>query len=161
MCVQQVVKENSASPEVNDALNNEDIISVVQVAPSISVTIGEEFGLPPGTDVSGRLVTALKRLGFKYVFDTVFGADLTIMEEATEFLERFQKNQNLPLITSCSPGWIKFVESEFPNLIPNLSSCKSPMSMQGAIIKSFWAEQMNIPSKKIYSVAIMPCVAKI
>ena len=160
VCPTSALKENSASPEVNDALNNEDIISVVQVAPSISVTIGEEFGLPPGTDVSGRLVTALKRLGFKYVFDTVFGADLTIMEEATEFLERFQKNQNLPLITSCSPGWIKFVESEFPNLIPNLSSCKSPMSMQGAIIKSFWAEQMNIPSKKIYLSAIIPCVCE-
>lgn len=160
VCPTGALKENSASAEVQDALNNDELVTVVQVAPSISVTIGEEFGLEPGTDVSGKLVTALKRLGFQYVFDTVFGADLTIMEEANEFVKRFLSGKNLPLITSCSPGWIKFLETEFPDLIPNLSTCKSPMSMQSAIIKTYWAKQKNISPKDIYSVAIMPCVAK-
>jgi NADH-quinone oxidoreductase subunit G/NADP-reducing hydrogenase subunit HndD len=160
VCPTGALKERSASAEVSDALTNPEMTAVVQVAPSISVTIGEEFGIPPGQDLSGKLVTALKRLGFKYVFDTVFGADLTIMEEGSELIRRIQKKQPLPMISTCSPGWIKFMEHEFPDMIPYMSTCKSPMSMQGAIIKSFWAKKVNIDPKKIFQVAIMPCSAK-
>jgi iron-only hydrogenase group A len=159
-CPTGALKEKSALAEVRDAMQNKDLHVVVQIAPSISVTIGEECGLPPGTDVTGKLVTALKRLGFEAVFDTVFGADLTILEEAAELIRRIKSKKTLPMISTCSPGWIKFMEHEFPDLIPNMSTCKSPMSMQGAIIKSFWAKQKNIDPKTIYQVAIMPCMAK-
>ena len=133
---------------------------MVQVAPSISVTLGEEFGYEPGQDVTPKLVTALRRLGFEAVFDTVFGADLTIMEEANELVKRIKEGKPLPMISTCSPGWIKFMEHEFPDLIRNMSTCKSPMSMEGAIIKSFWAHQKGIDPKTICHVAIMPCMAK-
>jgi iron-only hydrogenase group A len=160
VCPTGALKESSAAAEVMDALTNPDIIPVVQVAPSISVTIGEAFGIPAGTDVTGKLVTALRRLGYKYVFDTVFGADLTIVEEGSELIRRITQKKTLPMISTCSPGWIKFMEHEFPDLIPYMSTCKSPMSMQGAMIKSFWAKQKNIDPKIIYQVAIMPCMAK-
>lgn len=160
VCPTGALKEHSAQAEVLDAIQNPKVMPVAQVAPSISVTIGEEFGIPAGTDVTGKLVTALKRLGFKYVFDSVFSADLTIMEEAHELVERIKGGKTLPMITTCSPGWIKFMEQFFPDLIPHFSTCKSPMSMQGAIIKSAWAKNANVDPKSIYQVAIMPCMAK-
>lgn len=163
VCPTAALKERSALAEVTDVFNSGELVPVVQVAPSISVTIGEAFGFPAGTDVTMQLVTALRRIGFKYVFDTVFGADLTILEESNELVSRLTskgKKGVLPLISTCSPGWIKFMEHEFPDLIPHMSTCKSPMSMQGAIIKSFWAKKMNLDPKSIFQVAIMPCMAK-
>ena len=113
-----------------------------------------------GTNVQGKMVTALKKLGFDKVFDTNTGADFTIMEEANEFIERFTENNNIPMITSCSPGWIKFIEMNYPELLPHLSTCKSPHQMFGALIKTYYAEKENIDPKKIYMVSVMPCIAK-
>jgi len=133
---------------------------VVQVAPAIRATIGEAFGLPMGTPVTGKLVTALRRMGFDEVFDTNYSADLTIIEEATEFLSRVQSGENLPLLTSCSPGWVNFLEKFYPEMIPHCSTCKSPMQMMSALIKTYYAEKKGLDPKDIYVVAIMPCVAK-
>ena len=133
---------------------------VVQTAPSVRAVLGEEFGLPIGTSVTGKMITALRMLGFDKVFDTDFSADLTIMEEGNEFLERLTKGENLPLITSCSPGWIKYCEHHYPELIDNLSTCKSPQQMFGALVKTYYAEHENIDREKIFSVSIMPCTAK-
>jgi len=132
---------------------------VVQTAPSIRAAIGEGFGLPPGTPATGRMVTALRRLGFDAVFDTDLGADLTIIEEAHELLTRLKEGP-LPMITSCSPGWINFLEKFYPELIPHASTCRSPMSMMSALIKTYYAKKKGIDPKKIYVVAVMPCVAK-
>ncbi|MBQ4267453.1 MAG: iron hydrogenase small subunit, partial [Clostridia bacterium] len=129
-------------------------------APSIRVTLGECFGMPIGTDVTGKMFAALRRLGFDKVFDTNFAADLTIMEEATELLDRVKNGGVLPMITSCSPGWIKYCEHYYPTELDHLSTCKSPMQMQGAITKTYYAEKMGIDPKDIVSVAIMPCTAK-
>ena len=133
---------------------------VVQPAPAVRATIGEEFGYPVGTSVTGKLATALRRLGFAKVFDTDFGADLTIMEEGTELLGRLQNGGALPMITSCSPGWINYCETFYPEFIPNLSSCKSPHEMEGAMIKTYYAEKAGIDPKDIYVVSVMPCTAK-
>ncbi len=152
--------EKSSTDAVWEALADPDKHVVVQIAPSIRAAIGEGFGMKVGTPATGQTVTALRRLGFDRVFDTNFGADLTIMEEANEFLQRVKKNENLPLLTSCSPGWVKFLEHFYPEFIPNASSCKSPMSMLSALTKTFYAEKEGIDSKKIVNVAIMPCVAK-
>ncbi len=133
---------------------------VVHIAPSIRAAIGEGFGLAPGTPATKQTVTALRRLGFDQVFDTNFGADLTILEEAHEFALRLKANTKLPLLTSCSPGWIKFLEHFYPELIPNASSCKSPMSMLSVLLKTFYAEKNNLKPEDIYVVAIMPCTAK-
>ena len=160
VCPTGALLARSIQSEVQENILNPDIITTVQVAPSISATIGEEFGFAPGTDVSGKLVTALKRMGFDAVFDTVFGADLTIMEEGNELTKRLTNGGTMPMISTCCPAWIKFMEQEYPDLIPNMSTCKSPMSMQGAIIKSFWANKTNTNPKKIFQVAIMPCMAK-
>ena len=122
--------------------------------------LGEEFGYPIGTQVEGKMVTALRRLGFDKVFDTDFAADLTIMEEANEFLDRVKNGGTLPLITSCSPGWVKYCEYYYPDMIPNLSTCKSPQQMFGAVLKTYYAEKMGIDPKNIVSVSIMPCTAK-
>lgn len=116
--------------------------------------------MPIGTNVTGKMVTSLKRLGFNKVFDTNTGADFTIMEEANEFIERFSANDNLPMITSCSPGWVKYIEMNYPELLPHLSSCKSPHQMFGAILKSYYAQKEGIDPKKIYVVSVMPCIAK-
>jgi NADP-reducing hydrogenase subunit HndD len=132
----------------------------VQTAPAVRAALGEEFDMPIGTAVTGKMVTALKRLGFNKVFDTNTGADFTIMEEGTEFINRLKENKNLPLITSCSPGWVKFAEHNFPELLDNLSTAKSPMSMFGALIKTYYAKQEGIDPSKIFSVAVMPCTAK-
>lgn len=133
---------------------------VVGVAPSIRVGLGEEFGMPIGTNVEGKMVESLKRLGFDRVFDINFAADLTIMEEGTEFINRFTKGGTLPMITSCSPGWVKFIEHYYPDLLGNLSTCKSPMGMFGASVKTFYAEKFGIDPKDIVTVAVMPCTAK-
>ncbi|WP_341479045.1 NADH-dependent [FeFe] hydrogenase, group A6 [Heliobacterium chlorum] len=132
---------------------------VVQTAPSIQVTLGEEFGLPVGTKVTGKMVTALRRLGFDQVFATDFAADLTIMEEAYEFVERLEQNK-LPFLTSCCPGWIKFCEHFYPQLIPYVSTCKSPMAMFGALCRHYHYQERGIPRERMISVAIMPCTAK-
>jgi iron-only hydrogenase group A len=133
---------------------------VVQPAPSIRAAIGECFGLPVGTPVTGKLVTALRRLGFDAVFDTNVGADLTIIEEANEFLRRLKGEGPLPLLTSCSPGWVNFLEKFYPEMIPYTSTCKSPMSMLSTLMKTYYAEKKGLKPEEIYVVAIMPCVAK-
>ncbi len=133
---------------------------VVQPAPAVRAALGEEFGLPMGTSVTGKMATALHRLGFDRVFDTDFGADLTIMEEASELVHRLQNGGVLPMITSCSPGWIKFCEHYYSDFIPNLSTCKSPHEMEGAMIKSYYAKQAGIDPKQIAVVSVMPCTAK-
>jgi NADH-quinone oxidoreductase subunit G len=133
---------------------------VVQVAPAVRVAIGEEFGQEPGTDMTGRLVSGLKKLGFDAVFDTNFGADLTIMEEATEILERLKKNENLPILTSCCPGWVNFLEFQFPDLVNIPSTCKSPQQMFGAIAKTYYADNIGIKPENLVVVSIMPCQAK-
>jgi NADH-quinone oxidoreductase subunit G/NADP-reducing hydrogenase subunit HndD len=160
VCPTGALREQSSLKEVVDALNDPDKLVVVQHAPSISVTLGEEFGLRPGQDVMGIMTAALRRLGFAKVFDTSFSADLTIMEEAAELVQRLKTGGVLPMLTSCSPGWIKFVEEFYPEMIPNLSTCKSPQQMMGAVIKSHYAQMLNIDPGKIFSVSIMPCTAK-
>ncbi|MBE6930334.1 MAG: [Clostridia bacterium] len=160
VCPTGALYEKDETAKVFDAINDPEKIVVVQTAPSVRVGLGEAFGMPIGTIVTGKMVAALKRLGFDGVFDTNFTADLTIMEEATEFLDRYSKKENLPLITSCSPGWIKFCEHYHPDMIPNLSSCKSPQGMFGAVAKTYYAEKLGVDPAKIFSVSIMPCTAK-
>ncbi len=159
-CPTGALTEKSSIPQVINAIDNTEKHVVVQTAPAVRAALGEEFGLPMGTPVTGKMVAALKRLGFDKVFDTDTAADLTIMEEGTEFIERFTKQEKLPLITSCSPGWVKFCEHYYPEFTENLSTAKSPMEMFGAVIKSYYAEKNNIPKENIYSVAIMPCTSK-
>ncbi|MBN1154789.1 iron hydrogenase small subunit [candidate division KSB1 bacterium] len=160
VCPTGALREKSYIKEVMNALNDPEKFVVVQHAPSISVTLGEEFGLKPGQDVMGIMTAALRRLGFDRVFDTAFSADLTIMEEASELVHRIQTGGPLPMMTSCSPGWIKFVEQFYPEFIPNLSTCKSPQQMMGAIIKTYYSETQGIDPANIFSVSIMPCTAK-
>ena len=159
-CPVGALYEKNDIPKVLDAIDNAEKHVVVQTAPAVRAALGEEFGLPIGTPVTGKMVAALRRLGFDKVFDTDTGADLTIMEEGTEFIHRFTKQEKLPIITSCSPGWVKFCEHYYPEFIDNLSTCKSPMEMFGAVIKSYYAEKAGIDKKNIYSVAIMPCTSK-
>lgn len=159
-CPTGALTEKDNTQQVIDAINDPDKIVIVQTAPAVRAALGEEFGMPIGTNVEGKMVAALRRLGFDKVFDTDFGADMTIMEEATEFIHRVQNGGKLPIITSCSPGWVKFCEHYFPNLIENLSSCKSPQQMTGALIKTWYAEKEGIDPSKIVSVSVMPCVAK-
>lgn len=159
-CPTGALTENDNTQAVIDAINDPDKIVIVQTAPAVRAALGEEFGMPIGTNVEGKMVAALRRLGFDKVFDTDFGADMTIMEEATEFIERVQNGGKLPIITSCSPGWVKFCEHYYPNLTENLSSCKSPQQMTGALIKTWYAEKEGIDPAKIVSVSVMPCVAK-
>ncbi|MBR2410611.1 MAG: [Clostridia bacterium] len=160
VCPTGAIAERDDTQKVLDAINDPAKHVIVQTAPAVRVGLGEEFGYEMGTVVTGKLVAALRALGFDKVFDTNFSADLTIMEEATEFLGRYQKKENLPLITSCSPGWIKFCETYYPEFIPNLSSCKSPQGMFGAVAKTYYAEKMGIDPKDIYVVSVMPCTAK-
>ena len=153
-----VEKDNTA--EVFAAINDPEKFVIVQTAPSIRATLGEAFGMHIGANVEGKMVAALRRLGFDKVFDTDFAADLTIMEEANELLERVQNGGTLPMITSCSPGWIKYCEHYYPEQIPHLSSCKSPQQMFGAVMKTYYAEKMGIDPKNMFVVGIMPCTAK-
>ncbi|PWM41038.1 MAG: ferredoxin [Clostridiales bacterium] len=159
-CPTGALAERDDTDKIWEALADPTKHVVVQVAPSIRVTLGEAFDMPIGSNVEGKMVTALKMLGFDRVFDTDFSADLTIMEEANELIERVQTGGKLPMITSCSPGWIKFCEYNFPDMIPHLSSCKSPQQMFGAVIKTYYAEKNNLDPKDIVSVAVMPCTAK-
>lgn len=160
VCPTGALREQSYIKETVDALNNPEMTVVVQHAPAVSVTIGEEFGLKPGADVAGLMTAAFRRLGFKRVFETSFTADLTIMEEASELVHRIQTGGALPMLTSCSPGWVKYIEQEYPDFIPNISSCKSPQQMLGALIKGFWAPHEGIDPAKVFSVSVMPCTAK-
>ena len=159
-CPTGALHEKETINDVWVKLKDPETTVIVQTAPAVRVALGEEFGMPIGTNVTGKMVTALKRLGFDKVFDTNTGADFTIMEEATEFVKRFKNNDNLPMITSCSPGWVKFIEMNYPELLPHLSSCKSPHQMFGAILKTYYAEKENIDPKKLYVVSVMPCIAK-
>ncbi|RKY58744.1 MAG: ferredoxin [Candidatus Neomarinimicrobiota bacterium] len=160
VCPTGALRERSSIKEVMDAIADPEKFVVVQHAPSVSVTLGEAFGIKAGKDVMGIMAAAMRRVGFDRVFDTSFAADLTIMEEASEFVQRLKNNGKLPLLTSCSPGWIKFVETFYPEFIDNLSSCKSPQQMMGAVIKSYFAEKEGIDPAKIFSVSVMPCTAK-
>ena len=159
-CPTGALSEKDDTDKVFEALNDPEKIVIVQTAPAVRAALGEEFGMPIGTGVEGKMVAALRRLGFDKVFDTDVAADLTIMEEGTEFINRVQNGGALPLITSCSPGWVKFCEMYHPNLIPNLSSCKSPQQMFGAVLKTYYAEKNGIDPKNIVSVSVMPCTAK-
>lgn len=160
VCPTGALSEKDHTAEVFAAIADPTKHVVVQTAPSVRAGLGEEFGLPIGTNVEGKMVSALRRLGFAKVFDTDWAADLTIMEEATEFLDRVNNGGVLPLITSCSPGWINYCEQYFPDMTENLSSCKSPMQMFGAATKTYYAEKMGIDPKDIFVVAVMPCTAK-
>lgn len=159
-CPTGALREKESIDDVWVKLKDSDVHVVVQTAPAVRVALGEEFGMPIGTDVTGKMVTALKRLGFDKVFDTNTGADFTIMEEANEFIERFKEDDNLPMITSCCPGWIRYIEINYPELVPHLSSCKSPHEMLGSLIKTYYAQKENIEPKNIYVVSVMPCIAK-
>ena len=159
-CPVGALKEKDDTKTVLRKLRDKDTFVVVQTAPAVRVALGEEFGMNIGTNVEGKMVTALKRLGFDKVFDTDTGADFTIMEEATELIERLKKNEQIPMITSCSPGWIRFIELNYPELLGHLSSCKSPHQMFGALLKSYYAEKHGIDPKKMFVVSVMPCVAK-
>jgi len=160
VCPVGALSEKDFTDKVFAALADESKTVIVQTAPAVRAGLGEAFGYEIGTNVEGKMAAALRRLGFDKVFDTDWGADLTIMEEATEFVDRFQNGGVLPLITSCSPGWVKYCEHYFPDMTENLSSCKSPHQMQGAVIKTYYAEKMGIDPKDIVVVSIMPCTAK-
>jgi len=166
VCPTAALTEVDQTGKLIQALADPDKVVVVQTAPAVRVTLGEEFGLKPGTIVTGKMVTALKRLGFNYVFDTDFAADLTIMEEGTELLNRLTKYLNgdksvkLPILTSCCPAWVNFFEKNFPDLLDIPSSAKSPQQMFGAVAKNYFAKQLNIPREKLVVVSVMPCVAK-
>ncbi len=152
--------EKNYTQDLFEKLNDPDLITVAQVAPSVRAAIGEGFGLSPGRNMEGQIAATLRHMGFNYVFDTQFSADLTIMEEASEFLERIQSKGPLPLITSCSSAWMKYLEQFYPDLIENISTAKSPMSMASAMIKTYFAEKIKADPKKILSVAFMCCTAK-
>ena len=159
-CPTNALQEKDETDKVWEAINDPTKIVIAQTAPSIRVTLGEEFGCEIGTNVEGKMVAAIRRLGFDKVFDTDFAADLTIVEEANEFIERVKNGGTLPMITSCSPGWVKYCEFNYPELIGHLSTCKSPQQMGGAVIKTYYAEKNGIDPKDIFVVGIMPCTAK-
>ena len=160
VCPTGALTEKDDTPQVWEALSDPTKTVIVQTAPAIRATLGEWFGMEPGTNVEGKMVAALRRLGFAKVFDTNFAADLTIVEEANELVQRIQNKGVLPMITSCSPGWVKFCEMFYPELTAHLSTCKSPHEMEGALIKTYWAEKNGIDPKDIVVVSIMPCTAK-
>ncbi len=160
-CPVGAITEYDQGGEVWEALSDPAVYCVAQIAPSIRVSIGEAFGYEPGTNVSGQVYDALRRMGFDAVFDTNFGADVTIMEEATEFAERFRNSpESLPLITTCCPAWVDFMEKFHPEMIPHFSSCKSPQSILGVLAKTYYAEQRRLDPARIFMVSIMPCTAK-
>ena len=160
VCPTGAIVERDDTERVFEALEDPEKHVVVQGAPAIRATLGEEFGMPAGTLVTGRMIAALRKLGFDKVFDTNFTADLTIIEEGHELLKRVKTGGKLPMITSCSPGWIKYVEHFYPDLLPNVSTCKSPQQMFGALAKTYYAEDSGIDPKNIFVVSIMPCTAK-
>ncbi|KLU66960.1 NADP-reducing hydrogenase subunit HndC [Desulfosporosinus acididurans] len=160
VCPVGALQERDDTEKVWKALEDPELHVVVQTAPAVRVALGEEFGLPVGTNVKGKMVTALKRLGFNKIFDTTFGADLTIMEEGTELLHRINNGGKLPLITSCSPGWVKFCEHNYSDFLDNLSSCRSPQQMFGAVAKSYYPQKAGLDANKVFVVSVMPCTAK-
>ncbi len=160
VCPTGALHEKSHFGEVLDALNNPDKKVVIQYAPAISVSIAEAFRMKPGEDINGLLNAALRKIGFDFLFDTTFSADLTIMEESAELIHRIVKGEPMPMFTSCCPAWVKYAEEFAPEFLPNVSTCKSPQQMLGAVIKTYFAEQENIKPESIYSVSIMPCTAK-
>ena len=160
VCPTGALTEKTYVDQVVEALDDPERTVVVQHAPSVSVSLGEELGVPAGVDVAGAMTAALRRIGFDRVFDTGFSADLTIMEEGSELVHRLTNGGRLPMLTSCSPGWIKYVETFHPDFLENLSTCKSPQQMLGAVIKSYFAEREEIDPKSIFSVSVMPCTAK-
>ncbi|MPM21856.1 NADP-reducing hydrogenase subunit HndD [bioreactor metagenome] len=160
VCPTGALSERNQTSEIQNLLHQNEKTVVVQYAPSISVSLAEEFGMKPGQDINGILNAALRKMGFRYVFDTTFAADLTIMEESAELIDRILKGKTMPMFTSCCPAWIKYAEEFAPDFIENLSSCKSPQQMAGAIIKSYFAEQAGLKPGNILSVSIMPCTAK-
>ncbi len=160
VCPVGAIYEKSAIDNVWDALDDPDSHVIVQVAPAVRVSLGEEFGLNAGTPVTGKMVAALRRIGFDRVFDTDFTADLTIIEEGYELLGRVNNGGTLPMITSCSPGWVNYMEGFYGDLIPNVSTCKSPQQMFGSLSKTYYADKMDIHPSKIYTVSVMPCTAK-
>ena len=159
-CPTGALMEHDNTAEVFAALNDPEKTVIVHTAPAVRATLGEAFGLPIGTNVEGKMAAALRRLGFDRVFDTNLGADLTIWEEATELIHRIQNHGTLPMITSCSPGWVKFCEHQYPQLLEHLSSCKSPQQMASAVIKTYYAEKTGIDPKNMVVVSVMPCIAK-
>ena len=159
-CPVGALREKDDTEKVWGALADPDKYVILQTAPAVRVALGEEFGMPIGTRVTGKMAAAARRLGFDRIFDTNFSADLTIMEEGMELLDRIKNGGKLPLITSCSPGWVKFCEHNFPELLDNVSSCKSPQQMMGTVIKTYFAEKNNINPEDIYVVSVMPCTAK-
>ncbi len=160
VCPTGALHEVEEIDNVKNALADPEKVVIVAPAPAVRVALGEEFGMPFGTNVEGQMITALRALGFDKVFDVNFGADMTIMEEATELIERIKNGGTLPMITSCSPGWVRYLEYYYPDCIPNLSTCKSPQQMTGALVKTYYAEKAGIDPKNIYMVSVMPCVAK-
>lgn len=160
VCPTGALTERDDTDKIWAALADPTKTVVVQTAPSVRATLGECFDMPIGTNVEGKMVAALRRLGFNKVFDTDFAADLTIVEEATELVERIKNGGTLPMITSCSPGWVKFCELYYPDMLAHLSSCKSPQQMAGAVIKTYWANKAGVEAKDIVSVSVMPCTAK-
>jgi len=160
VCPTGALREKSHLDRVTAALADPEITVVVQHAPAVSVSIAEELGLPVGKDLNPQLVAALRHLGFDFVFDTGFAADLTVMEEASELVRRIRTGGPLPQFTSCSPGWVRWVENERPELLPNLSTCKSPQQMMGAVIKNWFAAKRGLDPDKVFSVSVMPCTAK-
>ena len=159
VCPTGALMEHSEIDKIDEAFAAGKVV-IAQAAPAVRAALGEEFGYRIGTPVTGKMIAAMRRLGFKRVYDVNFGADLTIMEEGTELLGRIKNNGVLPMITSCSPGWVNYAEYNYEDLLPHLSSCKSPHQMQGAIIKSYWAEQNGIKPEDIFVVSVMPCTAK-
>ena len=159
VCPTGALMEHSEIDKIDEAFAAGKVV-IAQAAPAVRAALGEEFGYRIGTPVTGKMIAAMRRLGFKRVYDVNFGADLTIMEEGTELLGRIRNNGVLPMITSCSPGWVNYAEYNYEDLLPHLSSCKSPHQMQGAIIKSYWAEQNSIKPEDIFVVSVMPCTAK-
>ncbi|MCB0748522.1 MAG: [FeFe] hydrogenase, group A [Ignavibacteriae bacterium] len=160
VCPTAALREKSSLKEVTSALNDNTKIPVVQIAPAVRASLGEEYNLPLGTNVTGQLVTALKRLGFKYVFDTNFAADLTIIEEAAELQNRITSSGTLPMFTSCCPGWVKYIEQNRPQLLEHVSTCKSPHEMEGAVLKTYFSEKTGINPDDLFVVSIMPCTVK-
>ena len=159
-CPTGAITDHDNTDKVFDLLSNKEYTTVVQIAPAVRVALGEEFGFEFGSNLTGKIYAALRRLGFSKVFDTNFGADLTIIEEASEFVKRFTTNDNLPMFTSCCPAWVDYIEKYYPENLPNLSSCKSPHEMVGAIAKTYWAEKAGIDASKVKVVSVMPCTAK-
>lgn len=159
-CPTGAITDHDNTDKVFDLLSNKEYTTVVQIAPAVRVALGEEFGFEFGSNLTGKIYAALRRLGFAKVFDTNFGADLTIIEEASEFVKRFTTNDNLPMFTSCCPAWVDYIEKYYPENLPNLSSCKSPHEMVGALAKTYWAEKAGIDASKIKVVSVMPCTAK-